>query len=141
MTAAHVIPKETADGHKIVRTVRHPILDLALIAVEVPVGRVAKIADRTPAYGARLVVQGWRPDGLRMDDGRHGDRAGIMTAALAPGYSGGPVSNEQNELIGVGTRVGIFRAPRGCQSLLVNVSTYVSVVGLESWILEATRTP
>lgn len=94
LTAAHVVRGEPD-------AVLHPTEDVALVQVwraqPVQLGRLGA----HPVYGERVFVQGydragqvWIAAGLVSGPGR-------MTAPIVPGYSGGPVTNEAGEVVGV----------------------------------------
>lgn len=108
LTAAHNLPKDTADGLPLGEPIRHPFLDLALVPCAGLVGNIV-IAETMPELHDPLSAYGyWLGFQLQRTDGYQSHRPGLMSAAIIPGCSGGAVVNERGELVGIILHIGFI---------------------------------
>lgn len=135
LTAGHCLPAESVDGLTVVDQIRHPSRDLALISV-MSTARCSVLAPAFPAFGDPLWAAGHQAGALLLVSGYQGSKPGRMSCPVFYGASGGPVWNEQRQLVGIIVAVGRGRLPFGASYVIPHISYYVPVVDLAGWILE-----
>ena len=136
LTAAHVLPVFTADGNPVGEAIEHPFLDLALIPCEAAVGTGLRMADVLPelhdplrSYGWWLAVQ------YQMVEGFQGAAPGESSAPVIHGCSGGAVTNERGELVGIIATVSYARTQMGDGYAITHMAGYTPIdEDVRGWI-------
>lgn len=135
-TAKHNLPLSTANGLKVIDQISHPTRDVALISVE-GTARIIPIANKDAVLGDKLYAAGFQLDALLITSGYQGSKPGRMSCPIWYGSSGGPVWNNDVELVGIVKALWRMQLPRsGDIYSIPHISIYASVVDLKEWINE-----
>lgn len=118
-----------------VRVVAHPSLDVALVLVPVEGLDTFALRKEPAAFGEEVIGTGWcLGDFLTVTSGRIGK--GVHSAPIFFGMSGGPLLDQDLNVIGVSTQL-FFSAvgdPRGGRHPLPIVNNYGAVSQIWPWL-------